>query len=182
MYIINPMNKKGVLLKQLRKIFNTDDLAVLWGITNRNTLRTTIKRYLEDGTLVSVRKGLYSVTPLNELDKYLLGTSYVRGFCYVSLQTVLENSGLINQKINKITLIGNKSSEFSIASHNYICKKLDKKYLFNDNGIILGKDYPIASIERAIADILYYNPKFHFDSNIEPYMEKVKLIQNQVYQ
>jgi len=32
------MDYKSILLKQDKKVFKTDDLALLWGITNRNTL------------------------------------------------------------------------------------------------------------------------------------------------
>ena len=40
------MYKIDVLLKQDQKVFHTQDLALLWGIINKNTLYTTIKRYL----------------------------------------------------------------------------------------------------------------------------------------
>jgi hypothetical protein len=39
-YVINP-----ILLSQDRRVFRTSDLAVLWQITSKNTLLTTIRRY-----------------------------------------------------------------------------------------------------------------------------------------
>ncbi|MBN1373780.1 hypothetical protein JW962_00385 [Candidatus Dojkabacteria bacterium] len=175
------MNYKALLLKQKRKIFKTDDFTIIWKISNKNTLLTTIKRYVKDKTLHRIRKGLYSVVPLAELDPFLVGTSYVKGFCYVSLQTVLELHGLINQFSQKITLIGNRSINFSVNNTQFLCKKLSPKYLNNSEGINLEGEYPIATRERAIADILYFNPKFHFDKDISKYEKELNLIKSNVY-
>jgi len=175
------MNYKSALLKQNKKIFKTDDLALLWGITNRNTLRTTIKRYLKDKTFYSIRRGVYSVVPLKNLDPYVLGVSYVKGFSYISLHSILEKNGLINQSLAAITIVAGRSCKFFLSGNNYIAKKMVPKYLYNLEGINLQGDYPIARVERAIADTLYYNANFHFDADISKYKEKIKLIQRKVF-
>jgi predicted transcriptional regulator of viral defense system len=175
------MNYKAALLQQDKKIFKTDDLAVIWGITNRNTLLTTIKRYLKQKILFSIRKGLYSVIPPQALDPFLLGTAYVKGFCYVSLQTVLAQHGVINQQPQAVTLVGARSQEFMAGGQRYICRKMAPQYLYNLRGIQLDKQYPIASLERAIADTLYYNPNYYFDQDIEPYGSKIATIQQEVF-
>ena len=169
-----------ILLKQNKKIFKTDDLALLWGITNRNTLLTTIKRYLKKEILYSIRKGVYSVIQPDKLNPCLLGTAYVTGFCYVSLQTVLSQENLINQEPNAIMLIGNRTLNFNIGNNQYICRKMKSKLLHNLVGIDLNQEFPIATIERAIVDILYYNPNFYFDKDISKYQNKIKLIQKEL--
>lgn len=172
---------KSALLKQNRKIFKTDDLALLWEITNRNTLRTTIKRYLKKRVLFGLRRGVYSVTPPNKLSPYLLGTAYIKGFCYLGLQSVLAEHGLINQSPQTITLIGTRSLRFTIGPNDYLCRKMASKYLHNLTGLDLSGDYPTATPARAIADTLYYQPQFHFDAPIKRYLKEVKLIQKEVF-
>jgi len=175
------MDYKSILLKQNKKIFKTDDLALLWEIGNRNTLCTTIKRYLKNKTLYSIRRGAYSVVPLKNLDPYLLGISYLKGFSYISLQSILAQNGLINQALHAITIVSARSLKFTIAGNNYTAKKMAPKYLHNLEGINLDGKYPASTVERAIADILYYNSSFHFDGDIEKYKKKVKFIQKKVF-
>lgn len=176
---LSSMDKKTKLLKQSGDLFLTDDLALIWGIQNRNTLRVTIRRYIQDGTLISIRRGLYSVAPLSDLDPFLLGTSYVKGFCYLSLQTILFNAGLINQSPKKITLIGGRTQEFEISDHSYLCKKMKSEYLNNQTGIDIKDGFAVASPERAAADMLYFNPHFHFDSPLDE--EKIEEIKEEVF-
>ena len=38
-------------------------------------------------------------------------------------------------------------------------------FLLNDSGLIQKKNYKEASIERAVADMLYFNKRYHFDNN-----------------
>jgi len=175
------MDNKTILLKQKRRIFSTDDLALIWKIKNRNTLRVTIRRYVKNGTLIRIKKGLYTTLSLDEISPYLLGASYIKGFCYVSMQSVLEIHGLINQSVKAITLIGNRSQKFKIGGYEYICKKMKLDYLNNLEGIDLSGEYPIASSERAVADLLYFNSKFHFDAKNRIDWDRVKQIKEKVF-
>ena len=70
MYMIR--NKAGALLQVDRQIFGSNDLAILWNISNRNTLLKTIERYVKRNILFRIYKGLYSTVPVEKLDKYLL--------------------------------------------------------------------------------------------------------------
>lgn len=175
------MDKKTLLLKQKGKIFSIDSLALIWGIENRNTLRVTIRRYVQNGTLIRIKRGLYSTIPLEDLDPFLLGTSYIKGFCYVSLQTVLAINGLINQSPQATTLVGGYSKEFEAGGERYICRSMKSEYLINLEGIDFTEKYPVASAERAVADTLYYNSKFHFDTNSKINWEKIKKIKEKVF-
>lgn len=175
------MDKKTLLLKQKRKIFSIDDLALIWGVENRNTLRVTIRRYIQNNTLIRMKRGLYSIIPLNELNPFLFGVSYIKGFCYVSLQTVLEINGFINQSIQLITLVGGRSQEFKLNKQRYVCKKMKPEYLNNIEGIDLSGEYPIASAERAVADMLYFNSRFHFDAKDRIDWDRVKNIEDKVF-
>jgi hypothetical protein len=58
--------------------------------------------------------------------------------------------------------------------------KLKEVYLHNPTGIISQNGIFLASIQRAVADVLYFNPKYHFDIPESIGFDKVRLIQEKV--
>lgn len=54
------------------------------------------------------------------------------------------------------------------------------EYLFNPVGIIEENGVFIATPERAAADMLYFNPKYHFDVSERIDFARVKSIQEEV--
>ena len=158
------ISKLNLLLKSGRKLFHTQDLAVLWAMENRNSLYTVIKRMVKRGILLPVIKGLYSTVPLNEINKYQLGTALIHKYCYVSLETVLFNEGIIHQKIYPITFVSSVSQKVEHDGVLYIYRKMKPELFFSPDGIEEKDGYFIASRDRAISDILYFNPKYYFDS------------------
>lgn len=182
MYKLNGRNldKKSVLLKQERKVFHTNDLALLWGITNKNTLYTTIKRYKQNGVLIPIHKGFYSVVPPSELDPTTLGVSYLHSYTYLSTETILAREGIIAQAIPAITLISNTSKKFDLAGNYYVVRKMKDEFLYNDLGIVQKDNHREAAVERAAADLLYFNPKYHFDNREAINWARVKDIQKEV--
>ncbi|MFA4873596.1 MAG: hypothetical protein WC659_06765 [Patescibacteria group bacterium] len=157
-------DKIAILARQKETIFHTQDLMVLWGIYNKNTLYTTIKRLVKNGSLYSIQKGMYSLLPISAIDPWLLGIKALHGFCYVSTESILSKTGVVNQLSLSVTLVGEKSLKFKVAGHDFICRKLNDKFLHNTAGIIEINGIRQASLERAAADMLYFNPKFHFDN------------------
>ena len=174
------MYRIDTLLKLKEKLFHTNDLALLWGITNKNTLYTTIKRYLQKGILISVHKGFYSTIPINQIDPFKLAIGYLHRFTYVSCETVLIREGIIFQKENYLTLISSVSKKFSIVNHSYLVRQLKDSYLYYDRGIDNINGVMMANIERAVADLLYFNTEFYFDNKKKIDWKKVKKIQKEV--
>ena len=158
------INKQSLLLRSNQHLFHTQDLALLWGVKNRNTLYTTIKRYARKGILIPVIKGLYSTLPLAQIDKYALGTALIHRFCYVSCETVLANTGVINQDIVPITLVSSISLKIKFQGNFYIYRKLKPALLFNATGIEKKDGYFIADKDRATNDMLYFNPRYYLDN------------------
>ncbi len=157
-------DKIATLARQKEKIFHTQDLMVLWGIYNKNTLYTTIKRLTQRGNIYRIQKGMYSLLPTAEIDSWLLGIKAMHGFCYVSTESILSKVGVVNQLSLPVTLVGEKSLKFKVAGHDFICRKLNDRFLHNLAGIIEMNDIRQATLGRAVADMLYFNPKFHFDN------------------
>jgi len=68
----------------------------------------------------------------------------------------------------------------TVDSISFRFRKLKDEYLYNPVGIINQSGNFVATTERAVADMLYFNPRYHFDfpENID--FEKVKRIQEDV--
>lgn len=166
MYISRNMDKQKILLEQERRIFKTSDLSLLWGIDNRNTLLTTIKRYVQKGILYRIKKGLYSTTPLNKLHVYEIGCARSGSLSFVSAETILQKEGVLVQDLGKITLFGKKRLEFEESGIKYLCRHLNPKFLTNREGVIDEIKYSTATLDRALADILNLNPRYYFDNEL----------------
>ena len=163
------MYKINELLKLQQNLFHTNDLALIWGIDNKNTLYTGIKRYIQKGILIPVQKGLYSTIPLDQ-----------HGFAYLSTESVLAQEGVISQAVFAITLVGSISKRFEVGGYHFICRRLKDELLYRTAGIEQKDGVFIAKIERAAADILYFDPKYHFDNLSKIGWTKVRQIQKEV--
>lgn len=188
MYSINKQKiKKGADIKQDRfllitklkdSVFHVSDLAKIWGINNCYTL---LKRYIDSGLIYRLHRGLYSIKPLSELDPWLLGAQAINSHCYLSGETILAKHGVIFQQVYYFTFISDKSKRFKIGDNNYYCRQLKKEFLYNDIGINKKGKFNLATLERAVADILYFNPRYYFDNRNKINWAKVRKIQATVY-
>lgn len=174
------MYRINELIKIDRKLYHTNDLAVLWDIANKNTLYTTISRYVKKGVLIPVYKGLYSTIPLNEINPLELGRAIIHRYTYLSTESVLSQSGIISQVIYPYTFVSEQPRKVSIGALFYLYRKMKPQYLFNPAGIIDDHGIAVASPERAVADMLYYNPSYYFDHHEKIDYKKVNAIQKEV--
>ncbi len=172
--------KLKILFQDNRKLYHTQDLAVLWGIDNPNTLYTTIKRYIKSGVINPIYKGFYSTVPLNEINPFLLGLVSLQRYGYISTESILTKDGIIFQDIKYITLVSDVSKKFQIGDYNFLVRKMKNEYLYNNVGIITSKGKRKASTERAVADMLYFNSDYHFDAERNINWQKVKKIQKTI--
>ena len=174
------MYRISELLQLDRKIFHTNDLAILWGIASKNTLYQTITRYMDRGVLFSVYKGLYSTVPLASLNPIDLGKAIIHRFTYLTTESVLSQAGVISQIVYDYTFVADVSKRVSVGRWSFRFRKLKDVYLHHPTGINQQNGVFIATIERAAADMLYFNPRYHFDipQNID--FEKVRSIQNEI--
>ena len=162
--IMTQTDKLNLLLKSGQRLFHTQDLALLWEIDNRNTLYTTIKRYLKRGVLIKIIKGFYSTVPIDQVNKFALGSALAHRFCYVSCETVLEMQGIISQKVYPVTFVSSVSQKIEYNNTIFLYRKLKPQRLFNPEGVIKKDGYFMATKKRAISDMLYFNPKYYFDN------------------
>lgn len=145
-------------------VFHARDLANLWNIRNPQTLHTTLSRYVTSGLLHRIHKGLYSLHQSANIDPRLLGVKALHTPAYVSCESVLFDYGIINQPPQEITLVSGVSKRFTIAHHRFRSRKLRDHFLMNDVGITTQHGVRVASLPRALADMLYFYPKKYFDA------------------
>jgi len=176
----NYQERFAMLAQAGERVFHARDLANLWQIKNNNNLYTTLKRYVRRGLLFRVYKGLYSLVPAGEIDPRILGIKALHGYSYIGTETVLVEAGIIQQSIDWITLVSAKSKKFSLGKNNYWSRKLADKFLFNPAGIENIDGILIATLERAIADLLYFNPKAYLDGADQADWKKVEKIQKEI--
>ncbi len=174
------MYKIDKLLKLDQKIFHTADLALLWEITNKNTLYTTIQRLVKKGVLISLQKGLYSTVVFEQLDPVQVGLAFLHRFAYLSTETVLMKAGLINQIVYPLTFISDVSRRFNVSKQEYLVRRMQTRFLYHPMGIEETNGIFVASIERAVADLLYFNSCYYFDQKERINWQRVRFIQKEV--
>lgn len=156
----------ATLSSQPEVIFHTSDLATLWNIQNQNTLHTTISRYVRAGILHAIYRGLYSILPPKNIDPIVLGAKALHSYCYLSTESILFGAGFISHAISAHTFVNKASRQFALFGHAFKSRRLDSRFLYNPTGIKKDGSIKVATIERAICDMLYFNPHFHFDRPI----------------
>ena len=162
---VSGTNRFAELTTMGEKIFAVQDVATIWKIKNRRTLRVLLARYVKRGILYRVWRGLYSIVNPKEVDSLLLGIKILHRYAYVSCETVLFNAGLINQRPTEITIVSNVSKRFSLLGHRYRSRKMNDGLLYDATGIILHNSIRIATPERAKRDMTYFNPKKYYDAD-----------------
>jgi len=174
------MYRISKLIRLDRQLYHSNDLAVLWGISNKNTLYTTIKRYAQRGILVPVYKGLYSTVPLSQLNPLELGVAVIHKYTYLSTESVLAQTGIIYQAIYGYTFISSVSKKLTVGEIPFIYRKLKDEFLNNPSGLTNQNGIFTASVERAVADMLYFDPNYHFDTPDNIDWQKVNTIRKEV--
>lgn len=178
---ISHLSRFADLAKLGEILFHADDLANLWGIANKNTLHVTLKRYVDQGLFFRVYKGFYSLKPISQVDPLLLGQKAIHGYAYVSTETVLAEKGIIQQSQNAITFVSLRTKRFSIGSNRYFSRTLADKFLYQTSGILTKENgLRVATVERAVADLLYFNPRVHLDGVHLVDLEKMTALQKEL--
>ena len=108
----------------------------------------------------------------------MLGQKAIHNWAYLSTESVLFDAGYISQQPSQITFVSAKSLSFEIAGKSFKSRQLKDLFLYQKKGITQNASLFIASPVRAIADMLYFNPKAHFDK--KPDWRAVKKLQKEM--
>ena len=169
------------LATQQKRIFRIKELGLLWDVQNKANLRNIVSQYAEKGLLFRIYKGLYSAKPIELLDKFEIACAVAGKYSYVTTETVLALEGAMMQWVHSITVVGVKNRDYQINGERITVRAMSRKYLLNRKGVDVKDNYAVATLERAVADLEYYNPKAYLDIRSSIDEEKLKEIKLSVY-
>ena len=152
-----------------RKVFRFSDIVLLTGETNFQSLNKKMNYYVRTGRLMNPRKGIYTKSDYDPAE--LACSIYTPS--YVSMEYVLQKSGVIFQYDSSVTSVSYLSRSIEVGDITYRYRKIKREILLNTAGINRQKDYiNIASAERAFLDLMYLSPEYYFD-NLNPLNKKM---------
>jgi hypothetical protein len=117
--------------------------------------------YVKAAKLFRVTRGIYSINPQFQpaaLAAKLNPPSYITGWY------VLSRAGVVYQYYGEgVTSVALRNRQFEIAGQKYSFRQMKREIFFNELGIEKTANYWIASPERALLDVLYFNKSLSFD-------------------
>jgi hypothetical protein len=137
---------------------------MLVGVSDFQSLNKKLNYHVRTGKLLNPRKGIYAKPRYNPEELACI----VYTPSYISLEYVLQRSGVIFQYESAVTIVSYLNRRIEID--NKVCqyRKIKGDILVNFKGINRQVNHVnIASAERAFLDVMYLNPSFYFD-NLSP--------------
>lgn len=137
------------------------DLAILWGIKNRNTLKSKASFLARNGKLKKLHYGIYALD--EKYDKFELAGK-LHHPSYISTEIVFRREGMTFQYSEEITSISDVTKRYEVDGTSYSYRKIKDITLFDKKGIDFFDNWAIASEERAFLDMIYINKNYYFDN------------------
>lgn len=166
------------LINSGKTVWKSGEVWLILGIDNPNTLKNILQRLAKEDILFYHTGGLWTFKVYDPLEF----ASKIMKKSYISLETVLQRSGIVFQDYsNSVLLVSDRSLSKKIHGISYEFSKIKDSILTNTIGIINTGRYMIASPERALCDRIYLTPHYYFDHisnlNVE-LLEKLSTIYN----
>jgi hypothetical protein len=166
------------IYKDSRTVFRLNDIALLAGETNFQSLNKKLNYYVRTGKLTNPRKGIY--TKPDYKPEELACSIYT--LSYISLEYVLQKSGIIFQYDSGITSVSYLSRSIKVSGNMFSFRKIKGEILVNFAGIIRQANHiNIASVERAFLDLMYLNTECSLD-NLNPLNKQIVFKLLPIYQ
>ncbi len=164
--------------KDKRTVFRLNDIALLVGESNFQSLNKKLNYYVHTGKLKNPRRGIYTKPVYNPEE--LACNIYTPS--YISLEYVLQKSGIIFQYDSGITAVSYLSRNIEVSGKNFLFRKIKGEVLVNTAGINRHENHVnIASAERAFLDLMYLNTEFYCD-NLNPLNRQITYKILSIYQ
>ena len=145
-----------------KTVFSSEDLGKILEIINKNYLKVVLSRLAKRSDLTRIKKGLYVIN--EHYNNFELANKLKRP-SYISIETVLFNNNVIFQDYSKkITSVANNSYKETIKGVDFFYYKIKDEILTNPSGLVFDDNFVIASIERAVCDMIYLSKNFYFDN------------------
>ncbi len=152
------------IFKDKRTVFRLNDIAMLVGESDFQSLNKKLNYAVRTGKLQNPRKGIY--TKPDYSTEELACSVYTPS--YISLEYVLQKAGIIFQYDSRIQVVSYLSRNIDVENQAYVFRKIKSSVLVDTTGIIRQINHVnIASAERAFLDLLYLDKNYYFD-NMNP--------------
>ena len=148
------------ILKAPQTVFTSTLIAQLDHETDRQKLIEQMNYYVKTRLLKNPRKGIYTKEKYNKLE--MACSIYTP--CYISLQYVLQKSGIIFQYDSAITVVSYLPREIEVDGTTYNFRRIKGEVMTNQLGIENDGGIWMATPERAFLDMIYLYPNSYFDN------------------
>ena len=118
--------------KDIRTVFRLNDVAMLVGETNFQTLNKKLNYYVRTSKLQNPRKGIYTKPNYNPEEM----ACNINTPSYISLEYVLQKAGIVFQYDSRITAVSYLSRTIEVADQTYLFRKIKGEILLNTTGVI----------------------------------------------
>jgi hypothetical protein len=142
-------------------VFTAKEISLMLKEPNLNKLKSRINYFVKKGEVLNLKNGLYAKNTdfeiLEVANKIFIPS-------YISLETVLQKSGITFQNYDKtIFVMSYQTRDIKFGDYTISFKKIKNEILNNPNGIINIDGYSIACPERAFLDRIYLSKNYYFD-------------------
>lgn len=150
------------IFKDNRTVFRLNDVAMLVGGSNFQSLNKKLNYAVRTGKLQNPRKGIYAKPGYSPEE--LACSIYTPS--YISLEYVLQKAGIVFQYDSQITVVSYLSRNIDVENRAYVFRKIKGIVLVDTTGIIRQNNHiNIASPERAFLDLFYLDKNYYFDNS-----------------
>lgn len=175
MNIANRLRK----INKTTTVFTVIDIKKALDMKNQKSLYNAIYYAVKQKELYRISEGIYSFN--SNYSKKEFGNKY-RTPSYITLYTVLQESGVVFQPYTSIFVITNRSETVDIDGQKYVYRKIKNEILLNSLGIEQKNDVSIATIERAICDKIYLDGIEYFDNLRNVDSDLIERLNKEVYE
>lgn len=155
------MKYLSLLLASKSTVFTISELKILFWIQNATQINAILQRMKHKNILKNIGYGLWVFQEYNPLEL----ASKLTAPSYISLESVLQKSGIIFQHYEKtITLVSNNTFTKEIDGRIFEYHKIKNAILTNPIGLEYRGNFSIAKPERALCDMVYLYKQITFDN------------------
>lgn len=166
------INVLEVILRSPRTVFNVQALRMLTECEDSQKLTKSLHYYVKEGKIRNPRRGIYTKATYNEKE---MACSLFRP-AYVSLEYVLQRSGIVFQYDDTVTCVSYLNRIVEIDEKVYQFRIINPELWIGMDGIEQQDNILIATPERAFLDMVYLSAGNCYFDNLHP-LNKIKVKQ-----
>ena len=165
-------NVLEVILSSPRTVFNVQSLRMLTECEDSQKLTKSLHYYVKEGKIRNPRRGIYTKATFDEKE---MACSLFRP-AYVSLEYVLQRSGIVFQYDDTVTCVSYLNRNVEIDNKTYQFRIINPELWIGMDGIEQQDNILIATPERAFLDMIYLSAGNCYFDNLHP-LNKIKVKQ-----